>query len=87
MHAERLVHKLDTFTEEHRRAQHKVRGLIWRLYRDLKAYRLAPSKRRKAALTARPLYKLPIDRPHAINAELSGQCRAQVYPRLVGFTP
>ena len=53
IHAERLVHKLDTFTDEHRVAQRKVRGLIWRLYRDLKAYRLAPSKRRKAALEAR----------------------------------
>src|SRR5215468_11025542 len=53
VHAERLVHKLDTFTDEHRSAQRKVRGLIWRLYRDLKSYRLAPSKRRKAALTAR----------------------------------
>jgi hypothetical protein len=53
IHAERLVHKLDTFTDEHRKAQRKVRGLIWRLYRDLKAYRLAPCQRRKLALTAR----------------------------------
>jgi hypothetical protein len=53
IHAERLIHKLDTFTDENRKAQRKIRGLIWRLYRDLKAYRLAPSKPRKAALTAR----------------------------------
>jgi len=53
IHAERLVHKLDTFTDEHRLAQRKIRGLIWRFYRDLKAYRLAPCQRRKLALTAR----------------------------------
>ena len=53
VHAERLVHKLDTFTEEHRAAQTTVRDLIWNLYRDLKAYRCAPTRRRKAALRAR----------------------------------
>ena len=53
VHAERLVHKLDAFTDENRKAQRHIRGLIWRFYRDLKAYRLAPSERRKAALTAR----------------------------------
>jgi hypothetical protein len=53
VHAERLVHKLDAFTDENRKAQRHVRGLIWRFYRDLKAYRLAPSNRRKAALMAR----------------------------------
>jgi hypothetical protein len=53
VHSERLVHKLDTFTDENRAAQATVRGLIWNLYRDLKAYRCAPTKRRKAALRAR----------------------------------
>ena len=53
VHAERLVHKLDAFTDENRKAQRHIRGLIWRFYRDLKAYRLAPSKKRKASLTAR----------------------------------
>jgi len=53
VHAERLVHKLDAFTDENRKAQRQVRRLIWRFYRDLKAYRLAPSNRRKAALMAR----------------------------------
>jgi hypothetical protein len=53
VHAERLVHKLDAFTDENRKAQRHIRSLIWRFYRDLKAYRLAPSKNRKAALTAR----------------------------------
>jgi hypothetical protein len=53
VHAERLVHNLDAFTDENRKAQRDVRRLIWRFYRDLKAYRLAPSARRKAALMAR----------------------------------
>ena len=53
VHAERLVHKLDTFTDEQREAQRKTRALIWRFYRDLKAYRQHPSSRRKAALSAR----------------------------------
>ena len=53
VHAERLVHKLDTFTDEQRIAQHKTRDLIWRLYRDLKAYRAHPDRKRKATLRAR----------------------------------
>jgi hypothetical protein len=48
-----LVHKLDTFTDENRAAQSTVRELIWQFYRDLKAYRGAPTKQRKAALRAR----------------------------------
>ena len=53
VHAERLVHKLDTFTDEQRDAQSSTRALIWWFYRDLKAYRLDPTKQRKAALRAR----------------------------------
>jgi Transposase IS66 family len=53
VHSERLVHKLDTFTDENRAAQATVRELIWNLYRDLKVYRCAPTKRRKAALQVR----------------------------------
>jgi hypothetical protein len=53
VHCERLVHKLDTFTDENRAAQASVRELIWNLYRDLKAYRWAPTRRRKAALRTR----------------------------------
>src|SRR5437870_3208387 len=53
VHAERLVHKLDTFTDEQRVAQRRIRALIWRFYRDLKAYRDHPTKQRKAALRAR----------------------------------
>ena len=51
--AERLVHKLDTFTDQHRAAQQRVRSLIWWFYADLKTYRHDPTPARKAALRAR----------------------------------
>jgi Transposase IS66 family len=38
---------------DNRAAQASVRELIWKFYRDLKAYRSAPTKHRKAALRAR----------------------------------
>jgi len=53
VHAERLVHKLDTFNDQHRAAQTRVRGLIWNFYTDLKAYQLKPGKRRAQALRTR----------------------------------
>ena len=53
VHAERLVHTLDTFTDEQREAQASIRELIWSLYRDLKAYRQNPSRQRRATLRAR----------------------------------
>ncbi len=53
VHAERLVHKLDTFTDRHRATQQRVRSLIWWFYADLKAYRRDPTAARKAALRAR----------------------------------
>jgi transposase IS66 family protein len=53
VHAERLVHKLDTFNDQHRAAQTRVRSLIWDFYADLKAYQLKPTKRRAVALSAR----------------------------------
>ena len=53
VHAERLIYKLDTFTDEQRNAQAGIRELIWSFYRDLKAYRQNPSRRRRAALRAR----------------------------------
>src|ERR1700693_3737473 len=53
VHAERLVHKLDTFTDEQREAQRKMRALIWRFYRDLKAYRQHPTGGGKAAMATR----------------------------------
>src|SRR5208337_1438011 len=53
VHAERLVHKLDTFTDKPRAAQARVRGLIWDYYASLKSYRLKLNPRRAAALRAR----------------------------------
>lgn len=53
VHAERLVHKLETFNDHHRAAQTRVRGLIWGFYASLKAYRRTPGKRRANALRAR----------------------------------
>jgi hypothetical protein len=59
VHAERLVHKLDTFTDLQRAAQQRVRklrrltallgisplrGLIWNFYADLKIDRANPAK-------------------------------------------
>jgi hypothetical protein len=53
VHAERLVHKLDTFNDQHREAQTRVRGLIWEFYADLKAYQGKPRKRAARALRTR----------------------------------
>jgi hypothetical protein len=53
VHAERLVHKLDTFTAQQRRAQQYQRALIWWFYRDLKAYQREPTPRRRSELRAR----------------------------------
>jgi hypothetical protein len=53
VHAERLVHKLDTFTDRQHAAQQRQRGLIWWFYADLKAYRRDPDPRRRTALRAR----------------------------------
>jgi len=52
VHAERLVHKLDTFTDPQRAAQQRVREMIWDFYASLKAYRLNPDERHASALRA-----------------------------------
>jgi hypothetical protein len=52
VHAERLVHKLNTFTDRHRSAQRLVRGLIWWFYQRLKAYQSEPTPERKATLSS-----------------------------------
>ena len=67
VHAERLVHKLEAFTDHHRAAQQRVRTLIWSFYADLKAYRRSPSRSRRQAWRARfdrifgPVRNLPLD--------------------------
>jgi hypothetical protein len=53
IHAERLVHKLIPLNERHREDQARVRGQIWDLYADLKAYRITPDPALHPALEAR----------------------------------
>jgi hypothetical protein len=53
VHAERLVHKLETFTDDQRAAQERVRALIWQFYADLKDYRRTPTPWRRDQLRAR----------------------------------
>ncbi|MGH8326570.1 MAG: IS66 family transposase, partial [Steroidobacteraceae bacterium] len=53
VHAERLVHKLDTFTDHQRTAQQQVRSLIWQYYADLKDYRRIPTPMRRAHFNER----------------------------------
>jgi Transposase IS66 family len=53
VHAERLVHRLDTFTDRQHAAQQLVRALIWWFYADLKVYRREPDRQRRRELRAR----------------------------------
>ena len=53
VHGERLVHKLDAFTEDQRTSKEKIRDRIWQLYADLKAYARAPTLATKTELAAR----------------------------------
>ena len=53
VHAERLIHKLDTFTDHQRTVQQQVRSLIWQFYADLKDYRRTPTPLQRASLTER----------------------------------
>lgn len=46
VHAERLIHQLNTFTDHQRAAQKRMRMLVWWFYCDLKLYRQAPTRRR-----------------------------------------
>ena len=53
IHGERLVYKLDAFTEDRRVAKEAIRDRIWTFYADLKAYARAPSPEAKAELATR----------------------------------
>ncbi len=53
VHAERLVHKLIPLNDQHRQDQERIRGDIWDLYADLKAYRRNPDPALAPELTAR----------------------------------
>lgn len=52
LHAERPLARLIPHNEQHRQAIEGVRGSIWELYQQLKAYRVKPEPARKAELTA-----------------------------------
>ncbi len=53
VHAERLIHKLEAFTDRHRAALERIRTRVWWLYGDLKAYCRDPTRAQKAALERR----------------------------------
>ena len=53
VHAERLVHKLDAFSEWQRRAKERIQRRLWWLYADIKAFCRDPTARRRQELRAR----------------------------------
>jgi hypothetical protein len=53
IHAERPLARMIPYSEEHGAAIAKVRGEIWELYQDLKAYREHPEPSRRRDLEAR----------------------------------
>jgi hypothetical protein len=53
IHAERPLARLIPYSEKHRTAIDQVRGQIWELYQDLKAFRQQPEPSRRGDLEAR----------------------------------
>src|SRR6516165_4406508 len=53
IHAERPLARMIPYSEEHRAAIARVRGQIWGLYQDLKAYRQHPERSRRPDLESR----------------------------------
>src|SRR5207237_1287362 len=53
IHAERPLARMIPYSEEHRAAIARVRGPIWGLYQDLKAYRQHPERSRRKDLESR----------------------------------
>lgn len=53
VHMERLIHTLDTFTDQQRRSKAMIQDRIWWLYRDIKAWCLNPGPRRARELALR----------------------------------
>lgn len=53
IHAERPLVKLVPYHDQHRAVIEQVRGQIWDLYRDLKAYRVQPEAAQRPVLEAR----------------------------------
>lgn len=53
VHAERLVHKLYTATDQQHDAQQRIRSVIWKYYTALKTYQNTPSPERRETLRRR----------------------------------
>ena len=53
IHAERVLAKLIGFNDEQRAALERVRTDVWKLYRDLKKYKTAPTAKARAAIEKR----------------------------------
>lgn len=53
IHAERILAKLVGFTDPQRTALEQVRTTVWELYRDLQAYKVAPTPESKQAIEKR----------------------------------
>jgi hypothetical protein len=53
VHAERLIYKLNAFTDAARNAKEQIRALVWDLYKDLKAYKDRPTAGGKTKLRRR----------------------------------
>ena len=53
VHAERLIHALDTFNDRQHAAKERIRRRLWWLYADLRAWQRNPRPQRRRALTAR----------------------------------
>jgi len=53
VHTERLIHKLDAFSETQRREKERIQSRLWWLYADLKAYRENPNPKRRRELSRR----------------------------------
>lgn len=51
VHAERLIHKLIPLNDTHRDDTVRVRGQVWALYKELKAYKLQPDEAKRETLT------------------------------------
>jgi hypothetical protein len=50
VHAERLIHKLIPLNDTHRNDTARVRGQVWALYKELKAYKLQPDDAKRETL-------------------------------------
>lgn len=53
VHAERLIYKLNAFTDAARDAKEQIRTLVWAFYKDLKAYKATPTTNAQTKLRRR----------------------------------